>query len=66
MAVKSGNLGRREFVLAGSAAIATPLLINTAGAATAESPVAKKETKKETYSISRMLKNSPFEANFAR
>jgi fumarate reductase flavoprotein subunit len=51
MTVKSGNLGRREFVLAGSAAIATPLLLNAASAAAAE----KMAEKNETYNIKKKL-----------
>jgi fumarate reductase flavoprotein subunit len=45
MAIKSENhLGRREFVLAGSAAIATPLLMNAASMTAAEKMAGKKET----------------------
>jgi ferredoxin len=44
MAVKSGNLGRREFVLASSAAIATPFLMNAASSAAAEKTAEKKKT----------------------
>jgi fumarate reductase flavoprotein subunit len=47
MTERSSKLSRRKFMLASSAAIATPLLINAAGAVAAE----KKAGKKENYDI---------------
>ena len=45
------NLGRRKFMLAGSAAMAAPLLMKAAGATAAE----KMAGKKETYNIKKKL-----------
>lgn len=51
MSETSRNLNRRKFMIVSSAAIVSPLLMNSAGATAAE----KKAEKKETYSIKKKL-----------
>jgi succinate dehydrogenase/fumarate reductase flavoprotein subunit len=55
MTSENSGLTRRKFIVMGSAAIATPLLMNTAGAAAAEKKVEKKPEKKETYDIKKKM-----------
>jgi len=55
MTGKSSKLSRRKFMLASSAAIAAPLLLNASGAVAAEKKPEKKAEKKENYSINKKL-----------